>query len=68
MNNVKMFMLWFVQVMTIHNAISLGWNVRKIGLNKYELTLNKNDSRTSWDINCFERMIKNIVAYDILEK
>ena len=59
--NSKMFILWFVQIMTINNAISLGWNIKKIGSNKYELTLKKN----SQNINCFERMIKNIVSYDV---
>lgn len=30
--------IYILQIATIHNALKLGWKVRKIGSNKYELT------------------------------
>ncbi|MCJ7637746.1 MAG: hypothetical protein MUO21_09685 [Nitrososphaeraceae archaeon] len=63
--NINMFMFWFIQVMTIHNAISLGWNVKKIGSNKYELSIKKGDEHTSWNIPCLEKIINDIISYRV---
>ena len=30
--------LYIVQIISIYNAVMMGWSVRKIGVKKYELT------------------------------
>lgn len=39
MNNENYnILLYVLQIISIYNAIIMGWDVKKIGLNKYELT------------------------------
>lgn len=40
MNDITSYIivLYVLQIMSIYNAIIMGWNVKKIGSNKYELT------------------------------
>lgn len=39
MNNEYYFiLLYLVQIISLYNAISMGWTVKKIGVNKYELS------------------------------
>lgn len=34
----NILLLYLVQIISIYNAILMGWNVRKLGKNTYELT------------------------------
>jgi hypothetical protein len=59
-------MLLLIQIITIHNAISLGWNVRKIGINRYELTIKKSGIANAWNIPNLEKIINDIVSYKLV--
>ncbi|AYV77335.1 MAG: hypothetical protein Barrevirus37_4 [Barrevirus sp.] len=43
MNNNFLFSLWYIQVLMVNKAVNQGWTVTKIGRNKYELTIKKNN-------------------------
>ncbi len=64
-NQTNIFMFCLIQMITIHNAISLGWNVRKIGTNKYELTIKKKQLSNAWYIPDLEKIINDIVSYKV---
>lgn len=36
--NQNMLLLYLIQIISIYNAILMGWNVKKLGKNTYELT------------------------------
>lgn len=38
MNNQNILLLYLIQIISIYNAILMGWNVKKLGKNTYELT------------------------------
>jgi len=38
MNGYYFILLYLVQVISLYNAMSMGWEIKKIGVNKYELT------------------------------
>ncbi len=61
MNNIKIFIFLLIQIMTINNAVSLGWNVRRIGSNKYELTIRKDNKNNK---SCLKQIMNDIVSYD----
>ena len=65
-NQTNIFMLLLIQIITIHNAISLGWNVRKIGINRYELTIKKSRIDNAWNIPNLEKIINDIVSYKLV--
>lgn len=54
-------MLYLVQIISIYNAIILGWQVKKIGLNTYELSrqISDNVCDYNYDLNNF---VNNIVT------
>lgn len=62
-NNIFLFTL--LQIVSIYNAIILGWNVKKIGANTYELTIKKTTCDT-WRINDLSEIINDIVSYNII--
>ncbi|ARF09847.1 hypothetical protein Indivirus_4_19 [Indivirus ILV1] len=64
-NHENFFMFWIIQVITIHNAISMGWNVKKIGSNKYELTIKKSNSINRYNNN-LKKIINDIVSYKLV--
>lgn len=37
-HNQNILLLYLIQIISIYNAILLGWNVKKLGKNTYELT------------------------------
>jgi hypothetical protein len=50
-------LLCIIQIISIYNALIMGWNVKKIGINTYELTIKKNNI-----VNMkLEDLINNIV-------
>ena len=53
-----MILLYIIQIVSLYNAIVLGWKVRKIGNNKYELTKSNRDMESF----CLETFIKNITT------
>jgi len=36
--NQNILLLYLIQIISIYNAILMGWNVKKLGKNTYELT------------------------------
>lgn len=54
--------LYLVQIVSIYNAITMGWNVRKIGMNRYELSTK---SKEATKIGLAE-IIENIFAFNAL--
>lgn len=38
MPNQNVVLLYLIQIISIYNAILMGWNVKKLGKNTYELT------------------------------
>ena len=38
MQNQNILLLYLIQIISIYNAILMGWNVKKLGKNTYELT------------------------------
>jgi len=52
----KYILLFVVQIITIYNALMLGCTVKKIGNNKYELTI-KNDNLIKMNLNDFIHQI-----------
>ena len=39
------YIIRLLQIITIHNAISIGFTVKQIGINKYELTTNNKNAK-----------------------
>lgn len=54
--------LYIIQIVSIYNAVILGWKVKKIGYNKYELS-KKNIEPTKFKFNDF---ITKIISCDII--
>ena len=65
-NQTNIFMFLLIQIISIHNAVSLVWNVRKIGKNSYELSIKKNDTRNALYIPSLEKIINDIVSYKMV--
>lgn len=38
MQNQNILLLYLIQIISIYNAILMGWNVKKLSKNTYELT------------------------------
>lgn len=38
MNEYYFIFLYLVQVISLYNVMAMGWNIKKIGVNTYELT------------------------------
>lgn len=38
MQSQNILLLYLIQIISIYNAILMGWNVKKLGKNTYELT------------------------------
>ena len=62
-NNIFLFLL--LQMISVYNATMLGWNVKKIGCNKYEFSIKKKSCDT-WKINNLNKIIEDIVSYKII--
>lgn len=62
-NNIFLFLL--LQMIVIYNATVLGWNVKKIGSNRYEISIKK-ASCDAWKINDLNKIIEDIVSYNII--
>jgi hypothetical protein len=62
-NNIFLFLL--LQMITVYNATMLGWNVKKIGINTYEISIKKSACDT-WKINDLNKIIDDIVSYKII--
>lgn len=54
--------LYLIQIVSIYNAIIIGWNVRKIGINKYELST-KNNNIADFGLR---EIIETIVTFNII--
>ncbi len=39
------YMIWLIQIITIYNAILIGFTVKQIGINKYEFTTKNKDAK-----------------------
>ena len=59
MHHNQEIILWILQVVTIYNAMILGWNIRKISDKRYELTKNINEL-TDFELKSF---VKKIVSF-----
>lgn len=59
-NNI---LICLIQIVSIYNAIFLGWKVKKIGLKTYELSKKIKEPNT-FDINEF---INDIVSFRIIK-
>ena len=57
----KDIIFYIIQIVSIYNAILLGWKVRKIGNNKYELT----KSNHNMESFCLKTFIKNITTVNL---
>jgi hypothetical protein len=62
-NNIFLFLL--LQVITVYNATTLGWHVKKTGDNTYEFTIKK-ATCDMWKINDLGKIIEDIVSYNII--
>lgn len=62
MNESYILMLYVLQIVSLYNAIILGWRVKKIGMNTYELSKNIDDN---FDFN-FQEFIDHIVSVSII--
>lgn len=54
-------LLFLIQIISIYNALMMGCNVRKIGVNKYELTIKRKDIS---EMNLTD-FINNVVSFNI---
>jgi len=55
------YIRWLVQIITIYNAILIGFTVKQIGINKYEFTT-KNKNAKHIDLRHFiDTVIPNMV-------
>lgn len=55
-------LLYILQIISIYNAMIMGWDVKKIGFNKYELTKkNIRDQNIKLD-----NFINQIVSFDFI--
>ena len=61
-NEYYNIMLYLIQIISIYNALMMGYNVKKIGINKYELTIKRTDDA---DIK-LDEVINNIVSFNII--
>jgi len=61
-NEYYNIMLYLIQIISIYNALMMGYNVKKIGTNKYELTIKRTDVA---DIK-LDEVINNIVSFNII--
>jgi hypothetical protein len=59
-NNIILFSL--LQIIAVYNATVLGWNVKKIGDNRYEFTIKKK-TNDLWKIDDLSRIIDDIVVH-----
>ena len=68
-NNTNSYNFLFIllQIISVYNATILGWNVKKIGTNKYEFTIKKT-SRDTWKISSLDEIINDIVSYNIIQE
>ena len=64
-NNYFLFVL--LQIISVYNATLLGWNVKKIGTNKYEFTIKKASCDT-WKISTLDEIVNDIVSYNIIQE
>jgi hypothetical protein len=60
----RIIILYILQVTTLYNAMILGWKVRKIGNNKYELS-KKMENQTDFDLKKFVDSISNSTYFVI---
>ena len=56
-NSNKKLLLYILQVITIYNAIILGWSVKKIGCRKYELSKKLININEQFDLITFIEQI-----------
>jgi hypothetical protein len=54
--------LYILQIVSIYNALTMGWKVKKIGINKYEFS-RKNIIVNDFNLNEF---INNIISISII--
>jgi hypothetical protein len=59
----KIVLLYIIQIVSIYNAILLGWSVKKIGLKTYKLSKKIND-QNSFDI---KNIVNEIISFNIKE-
>lgn len=55
-------LLYILQIISIYNAIAMGWDVRKIGLNKYELT-KKNIREHNIEL---DKLVDQLVSFNFI--
>ncbi|QKF93904.1 hypothetical protein QKU48_gp0446 [Fadolivirus algeromassiliense] len=60
MNTEYNILLYILQIVSIYNAIVMGWDVKKIGMNTYELT-KKNIRDKNIDLNEF---VNSLISSD----
>ena len=60
----KDILIYILQIVTLYNAISLGWRIKKINCKTYELTKQINNIET-FNFNDF---CESIVSYDFIDK
>jgi len=58
--NCEQIIIYIVQFIVIHNAILEGWNVKKIGIRKYELS---KDNVKGLNLRNFVRNLLKIRSY-----
>lgn len=51
--------IYIIQIVTIYNAMMLGWHVKKIGRKKYELSKDVKELQ-DFDLKCFINDISTI--------
>jgi hypothetical protein len=61
-------MLYLIQIIAICNALILGYNVKKIGVNKYKLILKKTAAQNIQNMqnDNFEELINNIISFNMI--
>ncbi|AYV78611.1 MAG: hypothetical protein Edafosvirus20_11 [Edafosvirus sp.] len=58
--------LYILKIATLYNAIILGWNVRQIGPNKFELSKKVKDMN-KLDYNT-KRLLGQIISFKLMNK
>jgi hypothetical protein len=59
MNTEYNLLLCIIQIISIYNALMLGWNIKKIGRNKYKLII-KNENIAKMKLT---DIVNNIVSF-----
>ena len=60
-NQINIFLM--IQIISVINALTLGWNVKKTGQNRYELTIKKSECH-AWRINDLGKIVDDLVTYN----